>query len=266
MGSRLLKGRGFTPADREGSPRVAIINERIASRFFPGEDPIGKRINLGNAREPDLWEIVGVVGDIKSFGLSEETHLEIFRPYSQVSFPLVAFAIRTSSDPTAIIAAVRSQVWAVDKDLPFLGKIMPMEQLASDSITLRRVSMFLVGGFAALALILAALGIYGVMSYSVTERTHEIGIRMALGARRSDVLRLVIKHGMVLTLVGVAVGVGGALLLTRFMESLLFGVSTKDPATFILIPLILVCVAVAACAVPARRATKVDPMVALRYE
>jgi putative ABC transport system permease protein len=266
MGMRMLRGRAFTATDREGSPQVAIINQKFADSFFQGEDPVGKRLNLGDANEPSMWEIVGVVGDVKSFGLSEDTHLEIFRPFDQVTFPLIAFAIRTTKDPTSIVAAVRNEVWSVDKDLPFLGKIIPLERLASDSVTLRRVSMLLVGAFAALALILAALGIYGVMSYSVTQRTHEIGVRMALGAKPADVLRLVVRHGLALTLAGVGVGVGGALLLTRFMTSMLYGVSATDPLTFAVITVILIGVALGACAVPARRATKVDPMIALRYE
>ncbi len=266
MGIRLLQGRQFTEADRAGAPKVAIINETLARRFFPNEDAVGHRLNLGDAREPELWEIVGVVRDVKSFGLSEETHMDIYRPYNQVPFSLVAFAIRTASDPMNLVTAVRNEVWSVDKDQPFFSKVIPMEQLASDSITLRRVSMLLLGAFAILALVLAAVGIYGVMSYSVTERTHEIGIRMALGASRRDVFKLVVRRGLTLAVVGVGLGVFGAFAVTRLMASLLYGVSATDAMIFAAIPLILTGVALAACLMPARRATRVDPMVALRYE
>jgi putative ABC transport system permease protein len=243
-----------------------IVNEAFARRFFANQEAVGNRLNLGDAREPDIWEIVGVVHDVKSFGLAEETHLEIYRPYNQVTFPLVAFTIRTASDPMGLIGAVRNEVWSVDKDQPFFSKVIPMEQLASDSITLRRVSMLLLGAFATLALVLAAMGIYGVMSYSVTERTHEIGIRMALGASRSDVFKLVVRRGMTLAIIGVGAGVLGAFAVTRLMATLLYGVSATDAITFAMIPLILTGVALAACFVPARRATKVDPIIALRYE
>ncbi|HKQ08283.1 MAG TPA: FtsX-like permease family protein, partial [Blastocatellia bacterium] len=209
---------------------------------------------------------VGVVRDVKSFGLSEETHIDIYRPYDQVTFPLIAFTIRSASDPTSLVAAVRNEVWSVDKDQPFFNKVLPMEQLASDSITLRRVSMLLLGAFAALALTLAAMGIYGVISYSVTQRTQEIGIRMALGASRGDVFKLVVRQGMLLAVMGVAIGVLIAFAVTRLMSSLLYGVSATDPLTFVLIPLVLTGVALVACFVPARRATRVDPGIALRYE
>ena len=266
MGIGLVRGRQFTDADRDGAPKVALINETLARRFFPDEDPIGKRLDLGDAREPDMWEIVGVVRDVKSFGLSEETHIDIYRPYDQVTFPLIAFTIRSASDPTSLVAAVRNEVWSVDKDQPFFNKVLPMEQLASDSITLRRVSMLLLGAFAALALTLAAMGIYGVISYSVTQRTQEIGIRMALGASRGDVFKLVVRQGMLLAVMGVAIGVLIAFAVTRLMSSLLYGVSATDPLTFVLIPLVLTGVALVACFVPARRATRVDPGIALRYE
>jgi putative ABC transport system permease protein len=266
MGIGLVRGRQFTDADRDGAPKVAIINESLARRFFQNEDAVGRRLNLGDASEPDMWEIVGVVRDVKSFGLSEETHMDIYRPYNQLTFPLIAFTIRAASDPASMVAAVRNEVWSVDKDQPFFSKVLPMEQLASDSITLRRVSMLLLGAFATLALILAVLGIYGVMNYSVTQRTQEIGIRLALGASRGDVFKLVVRQGMLLAVAGVGIGLLSAFAVTRLMSSLLYGVGATDPLTFVVIPLILTGVALVACFVPARRATKVDPMVALRYE
>ncbi len=265
LGIRLLRGRAFTEQDREGAPQVAIINETLARRFWPQENPLGKRLNLGDAAHPNWWEIVGVVGDVKAFGLERETHADIYRPYRQIPFPWLAFTVRTAAEPLSLLDSVRNEIWAVDKDQP-LFKILSMEQLAAESITLRRVSTLLLGTFAAAALILAALGIYGVMSYSIIERTREIGIRMALGAPARDVLRLVVGQGMTLALVGVAIGLGSALVLTRLMRTLLFRVSVNDPLTFIAVALLLSLVALLACWIPARRATKVDPLTALRHE
>jgi putative ABC transport system permease protein len=265
MGIRLIRGRDFTERDREGSPQVAIINETLARRYWPGEDPIGKRLNLGDTNDPSWWEIVGVAGDVKAFGLEQETHGDLYRPLYQVPFPLIAFTIRTAADPMRLAASVRQEIWAVDKDQPVF-KVLTMEQLASDSVTFRRVSMLLLVFFAAVALILAATGIYGVMAYAVTQRTHEIGIRMALGARTRDVMSMILRQGMLLALIGLAIGLAASLALTRVMSSLVYGVSTTDPLVFISISVLLVGVALLACYLPARRATKVDPMVALRYE
>ena len=265
MGMRLLRGRAFTDQDSANAPHVAILNETAARRFFPDEDPIGKRINLGDATEPNMTEIIGVVNDVKAFGLEEETHVDLYRPFVQAPFPLIAFAVRTAGDPMSLVSAVTAEIWSVDKDQPVF-KVISMEQLAAESVTLRRVSMSLVVAFAVLALVLATVGIYGVISYSVSQRTHEIGLRMALGAQGRDVLKMLIKEGLLLALIGVALGLGAGIVLTRFMASVLYGVGATDPATFILVPLLLIGVAMAACFVPARRATKVDPMVALRYE
>jgi putative ABC transport system permease protein len=265
MGMRLVRGRDFTERDREGAPPVAIINETLARRYFPNEDPIGKRLNLGDTNSPSWWEIVGVAGDVKAFGLEQETHADLYRPFLQVPFPLIAFTIRTASDPLRLAAAVRQEIWAVDKDQPVF-KVLTMEQLAADSITFRRVSMLLLGFFAGVALVLAAVGIYGVMAYSVTQRTREIGVRMAMGARPGDILKLVVGQGMIWVLAGVAIGLAGAFAVTRVMSNLLFGVSATDPITFAAISLLLSLVALVACYLPARKAMKVDPMVALRYE
>jgi predicted permease len=265
MGMSLLKGRAFTEQDNGNAPHVAILNETAARRFFPDEDPVGKRINLGDASEPNMTEIIGVVNDVKAFGLEQETHVDLYRPFVQAPFPLIAFAVRTAGDPMSFVGAVRSEIWSVDKDQPVF-KVISMEQLAAESITLRRVSMSLVVAFAVLALVLATVGIYGVISYSVSQRTHEIGLRMALGAQGRDVLKMLVKEGLQLALIGVALGLGAGIVLTRFMASVLYGVGVTDPATFALVPMLLIAVAMAACFVPARRATKVDPMVALRYE
>jgi putative ABC transport system permease protein len=265
MGIRLLRGRDFREQDREGAPQVAIINDTLARRFWPGEDPLGKRLNLGDANSPSWWEVVGIVGDVKAFGLEKETHHDIYRAYDQVPFPLIVFAVRTASDPMALTTAVRNAIWAVDKDQPVF-KVLSLNQLAAESITLRRISTLLLGAFAALALILAAVGIYGVISYSVSQRTHEIGIRMALGAQPRDVVKLVVGQGMTLTLIGVAAGLGAAFGLTRMLSSLLYGVRPTDPITFAGVSLMLTAVALVASYIPARRATKVDPMMALRYE
>jgi len=262
MGMRLLRGREFDEHDGEGSPPVVIINETMARKYWPNEDPIGARINFGQGNKA---EIVGVVNDVKSFGLEEKTHPDIYRPYAQAPFRLIAFAVRAGGDPLSLVAAVKNAIYAVDKDQPVF-KVITMEKLAAESITLRRVSMLLVGGLSALALILAAIGIYGVMSYTISQQRREIGLRLALGAQASDVLKLVIAEGMKPALFGMIIGLLASFALTRLIKGLLFGVSATDPATFIVISTLLGGVALVACWIPARRATKVDPMIALRCE
>jgi predicted permease len=265
MGIRLLEGREFTDQDREGANRVMIVNETLARRLSPGDSAVGKILNLGDTNQPEWWEVVGVIKDIKSFGLEKETHSDIFRPFAQVTFPLMAFTMRTSVDPMTLASAVRQQIWSVDVDQP-LFKVLSLEQLAAESVSLRRVSMTLLGTLAGLALIIAAVGIYGVMSYIVTQRTNEIGIRMALGAKQRDILRLIMGQVGLLTLTGVSVGLLAAFLLSRLLENLLYGVSATDTLVFIVAPLMSASVAMLACYIPARRALKVDPTVALRYE
>jgi len=262
MGIRLLRGREFDGRDREGAQPVVIINETMARRYWPNEDPIGARINFGQGNSA---EIVGVVNDVKSFGLEEQTHPDIYRPYAQAPFRLIAFAVRAGGDPLSLVAAVKNAIYAVDKDQPVF-KVITMEKLAAESITLRRVSMLLVGGLSALALILAAIGIYGVMSYTISQQRREIGLRLALGAQANDVMKLVIVQGMKPALFGMTIGLLSSFALTRLIKGLLFGVSATDPATFIVISILLGGVALVACWIPARRATKVDPMVALRCE
>jgi len=285
----LIKGRAFTPNDTRDTLPVAVINEAMARRHFAGVDPSGKRVWLGPPEEmipPQMlppgfdiktfrlprFTIVGVIKDVRYNGLTQQSAPEIYTLHEQTvlsKFPDTArsmyLAIRTTNNPLSLTAAVRRQVQEIDKEQP-IADVATMEQLLATSLSQSRLSALLLLIFAGVALALASVGIYGVMSYSVTERTHEIGIRMALGAARRDVLWLVIKRGMMLVGSGVLIGLAGALGLTRLMASLLFDVSTTDPMTFTMIALLLAGVALVACYVPARRATKVDPMIALRYE
>jgi putative ABC transport system permease protein len=264
MGIPLLQGRTFTEQDVDGTPGVVIINESMARKFWPDENPIGKRI--GALCEKEMCRtIVGVVGDVRHEGLTKDLRPEIYLPYLQIPLNSMAIVIRTSADPMNLVAAARSQIQAIDPDQP-VSNIRTLEQHLADSVAQPRLLMSLLSAFAALALVLAAVGIYGVISYSVAQRTHEIGIRMALGAETGDVLRLVLGRSMALVIAGIAVGLGAAMALTKVLSNLLFSVSATDPVTFILVSALLALVALAASYIPARRATKVDPMVALRYE
>jgi predicted permease len=265
MSIPVLKGREFTEQDSDKAPDVAIINETLARRLWPEGNAVGSRINTGDASHPNWCEIVGIAGDVKSFGLEKETHSDVYTPYYQNRFSLVAFVVRTAGYPMNMVSAAQSEIWSVDKDQPVF-KVVSMSQLAAESLSLRRISMLLLAIFAAIALLLAALGIYGVMAYSVAQRTHEIGIRLALGAARGDVMRLVLREGAALTGIGLGGGLIAAFVLTRLMASVLYQVSATDTGTYLLISLVLAAVALLACYVPARRAMRVDPMVALRYE
>ncbi len=262
MEMRLLKGRAFTDRDDEKSPRVVIISEAMARRYWPGQEPLGKRIGNGT----DNWrEIVGVVNDVKHFGLDADTPPSMYLPLRQAPARGMSLIVRTVGAPLGVAPALRNDIWAVDKNLA-IAQVKTMNELVSSSITQQRFIVLLLGCFAVLALVLAAVGIYGVMSYSVTQRTHEIGIRLALGARNTNVLALVLKNGMMLAAIGAAMGLAGALALTRLMRTLLFNVTPTDAPTFVGLSLGLLVVALVACYLPARRATKVDPLVALRYE
>jgi putative ABC transport system permease protein len=271
MGVPLRAGRLIDDRDRENAPRVAVVNETFARVFLGDENPLGKRVKLGSAQGPFPWlTIAGVVGDVKHGGLDSETRPEMYVPYLQPllsgwNVPPMFLVVRSESEPSSLISAMRGVVKELDRDQPVYG-VASMEQLLFRSTAPRRFNMTLLAVFAALALILAGMGVWGVMAYAVTERTREIGIRMALGAQASDALKLVISQGMRLTLVGVALGLTGAFALTRLMKSLLFDVKPTDPMTFIAIALLLTFVALLACWIPARRATKVDPMIALRCE
>jgi putative ABC transport system permease protein len=258
-----LKGRQLSSQDKKDTPGVIIINDAFAQKLWPNENPVGKRFTVGFEKEQR--EIVGVVGNIKQTTLDAQTRPAMYMPLLQSPSAIMTLLVRTTGEPLNIASSVREQVRAIDKDVP-VTHIQTMEQIFSASVAQQRFSMLIVGLFAGLALILATVGIYGVMAYSVTQRSHEIGVRMALGARTSQVLKLILKDGMVLALLGVAIGLAGAFALTRLMTTLLFGVTPTDATTLVVVPLILLGVALVACYIPARRATKVDPLVALRYE
>ncbi|HKP85852.1 MAG TPA: ABC transporter permease, partial [Blastocatellia bacterium] len=259
-----VSGRDFTERDNADAPGVAIVSESFAQSFMPGEDPVGKRIAFGGG-SPSWLSIVGVVADVKHFGLDSVARPVVYTPYTQNSSAQMSLVLRTDSDPAGLASFARREILAVDKDQPVYD-VRTMEQLLSESVSSRKFSMLLLALFAVVAMILAAVGIYGVMSYSVTQRTHEIGIRMALGAQPGDVLKMIVRQGMAVVIAGVVLGVAASFALTRLMESMLFGVGSADPVTFVVVPLVLTAVAMAACLLPALRATKVDPMVALRYE
>ncbi|MCI0353297.1 MAG: ABC transporter permease, partial [Acidobacteriales bacterium] len=265
LGVQMSAGRAFTDDDRADMPGVVIINETLARRFFPGENPLGKRLDGPNRQSP--WAtIVGVVADVKHLGLDQEVRPETYFPYLQAPpGGSLRLLIRTAAGPLTLATALRRAVTASDPDQPVYD-LQLMEQRLANSMALRRNGMLLFGIFAAVALLIAAIGIYGVISYAVGQRTHEIGIRMALGAQAGDVLKLIMRQGLVVTLTGIAIGLAGASVLTSVMKSLLFEVSATDPATFLSISLLLAAVALLACYLPARKATKVDPLVALRHE
>jgi putative ABC transport system permease protein len=264
MGIPILRGRGFTAQDTESAPAVALITQGTARRIWQNEDPIGKRIRLGGSDSP-LRTIVGIVGDVNHYGLDVAPNLQAYVPHSQWTDSYMQLVVRASVDPASLTASVRNAIRAVDPDAP-VYQIATMRQLISNSVAPRRFTLALLSGFAAIALLMASIGIYGVMSYTVSQRTQEIGVRVALGAQTGDVLKLVVGQGMRLVLAGTSVGLMGAVALTRLMAGMLFGVNATDPLSFGTISLLLISVALLACYIPARRAAKVDPIVALRYE
>ena len=261
---RLLKGRSFNDQDAGNARNVAILTESEARNAFGGRDAVGQEVSLGGAKGP--WRtVVGVVADSRNYTLEREPWPEIFIPYQQQPSLFMTFVLRTRDDPMRLAAGLRQAVASVDANEP-VGNIQTMDDIVQKFVAPRRFKLVLLGSFALLALVLGAVGLYGVISYAVTERIHEIGIRRALGAQRTDVLKLVMGQGFKLTMLGVGIGILGALGLTRFLSTLLYGVRPTDPLTFVSVSLLLLAVALLAAYIPARRATKVDPMVALRYE
>jgi putative ABC transport system permease protein len=263
----LLSGRMITDQDTKDSPNVALINKTMAAQLWPNEDPLGKRIKFpGSDKNPQPWRtIVGTVSDVSQYALDKTPPMQIYLPHSQFPTSFNSIVVRTQTEPTSLVGAIRREILAVDKDQAVFN-VTTLEELIGDSILIRKFFMLLLLVFAALALTLAAVGIYGVMSYVASQRTYEIGIRMALGAQTRDVLKLIIGNGMALTFIGVAAGLAGAFALTRLMAGLLFGVSATDTITFLIVSVGLTLVALLACYIPARRATRIDPLVALRYE
>jgi putative ABC transport system permease protein len=264
LGIPLLQGRYFTDRDASDAPHVVVINETLARRYFPNENPVGRRMRITD-RTTTMREIVGVVGDVRQYGMEGAQTAQMHEPYLQNPLNFITLAVRTTGDPVSLAGAVRKQVFAVDQDQP-VSNVKTMEQIISDSVAPRRLTMMLLGVFAAVALLLAAVGIYGLMSHAVGQRKHEIGVRLALGGRPRDVFKLVMGQGLMLALVGVVVGLAASFALTRVMTRLLYGVSARDLLTFGLVSLLLIAVAWLASYIPARRAAKVEPMEALRCE
>jgi putative ABC transport system permease protein len=265
MGIPLLQGRAFSDQDRPGTPLVTIVNETMARKYWPNQDPIGRRIrNTGPPEENPWMQVVGVVADVKH-ELNLPVTPEYYTAHAQDVWSSMVLVAKTKVEPAAMAAPIREQVWAIDKDQPVFD-VRTMKEVRGISLALHTFSSVMLSIFAAVALLLAAVGIYGVMSFNVTQRTHEIGIRMALGARATDVLKLMVGNGMLMAVVGVLIGLAGAYGITRVLASLLFGVSPTDLWTFGIVTFVLLTVALLACYIPARRATRVDPLIALRYE
>jgi putative ABC transport system permease protein len=264
---KLVQGRLFNGGDGADTPPVALINETMARAFWSGENPMGKRFRKGGVRESAPWiTIVGIVGDVHQAGLDQPARAEMYMPYQQQEFFAPDYlAVQTAGDPLLIANSVREQIWSVDKQQPIVG-LMPLTELVSEKLAPKRMQTSLLGGFAGLALLLASMGIYAVLSFVVTQRTQEIGVRVALGAHSRDVLRMVFSHGLRLFAIGAVLGLAAAVILSRTMSHLLYGISASDPLSFLLVMVVLGGVTLLACYIPARRAMRVDPLVALRYE
>jgi putative ABC transport system permease protein len=265
MGIAVLKGRAFTEQDKAGASPVIIVNETLARTYWPNQDPIGKRMRYTGPLDQNPWmQVVGVVQDVRH-DLNTPITSDFYVPHAQDSWQSMILVARTKVDPAAMAAPIRQEVWAIDKDQPVFD-VKTMREVRAISISLYSFSSVMLSIFAGVALLLAAIGIYGVMAFAVTQRTHEFGIRMALGASSGDVLKLVVRHGMLLAVTGAGLGLAGAWGVTRFLSSLLVGVDAMDALTLSAVTLGLLLVALLACFIPACRATKVDPLVALRYE
>jgi putative ABC transport system permease protein len=263
LGTRLVKGRVFDARDAAGAPSVFIVNESMARRLWPGEEPLGKHIRYNSS---DPWgTVVGVVEDVKYDGLNLESGLHLFEPYQQNAWPGLTVAVRSPMEPSALLAAVQRAVHSIDPNMP-ISKLGTMDEVMAQSLATRRLALILFGSFACLALLLAAVGVYGVLAASVSQRTQEMGVRIAVGAKARDIFQLIVGQGMKLVMTGILIGLAGAFALNRVIKTLLFGVSATDPLTYAAIALLLTAVALLACWIPARRATKVDPLTALRWE
>jgi putative ABC transport system permease protein len=267
LGVPVQRGRVFNEQDRAGAPQVVVINAAAARRFFPGEDPLGKRIKLGWSQNGNRrgGEVVGIVGDFRQGGLDKAAEPQMFLPYGQAPLSSLWVVVRTAADPAAVSAAARSEVRQLDATLPLFG-LQTLTDLVAGSASQPKFYLLLLGGFAAMALLLAAIGIYGVIAYAVRQRTQEIGIRMALGASRDRVQGMVVRQGLTLAGLGALAGLLAALFATRWMKSLLYEVSATDPAIYLAVPVLLVAVAALASWVPARRAARTEPQLALRGE
>jgi predicted permease len=264
MKTTLLRGREFTEADREGAPGIAILNETLAARLWPNEDVLGKRLSVAGPKGPFL-EVVGVARDSKYRTLGETSHPYVYLPLSQSYDPKMTLVVRTTGEPQAVAPVIREQIRALNASLP-IADVQTLREQLELTLLPSRIAAWTLGGFGALALLLAGIGIYGVVSYGAAQRTREIGVRMALGAKERDVLRLVLWDGLIVIGAGLAIGLLLAAAATRVIAAFLYGVGATDPVTFVAVPLLLGIVALLASYVPARRAVKVDPLVALRYE
>jgi putative ABC transport system permease protein len=265
MGIPLLQGRLFTDREALEVSHKVVISQSMAEKLWPNENPLGKHVIIHMKRQDEPSEVIGVVGDVKHAGLDDDAHPTAYWPHPELAFSFMTLVVRTDGNPAALAPSIREIVRRFDKDLPVVD-IASMSSLLSVSLARARFSTVVLGVFAGIALLLAVIGTYGVISYGVTDRTHEIGLRVALGAKQVDILAMVLRQGLLLALSGVAMGMLGAFATTRLMTSLLFGTSPTDPFTYAAVVGILAVVALAACYIPARRASKVDPMVALRYQ
>jgi putative ABC transport system permease protein len=261
----VLQGRDLAARDRWNAPPVVVVNRTLARRFWPSESAVGKRLTLGDPEEDAWMTVVGVVGDVKQQSLDSELQPQIYAPHAQVGAEEMALLVRTPVDPLSLAPGIRAAVSAIDPAVP-VSEIRSMTQVRGASVSTERFRMLVLAMFALLALTLAAIGVYGVISYGVVQRSREIGIRMALGARRPEILRLVVGDGMLTVGIGIGIGVIAAAGLSRFLESLLYAVRPGDPATFVAIAVLIAAVAIAACILPARRAMRVDPARTLRSE
>jgi putative ABC transport system permease protein len=261
----LVRGREISETDTKTMPLVAVVNQTFARRFLPNTEPIGSRLNLGSLEKPEWAVVVGVIADVKHFGLDQETHPELYLPFDQAPNTVVAFVLRTNGDPATFATAAREAVWRVDRDQP-VTRVISMEEAAEESLAIRKITMSLLTGFALACLLLACVATYGIVSQAVQYRTREIGLRMALGSTPNGVLRMVLRDTVWLAAAGAALGAFAAMNTMRFVSSMLFGISATDLATFVYSIIIIVVVAILASAIPAWRAMNIDPMRALRYE